>query len=240
MHPLGKDKTRERILQSAEELFSNQGFANTSLRAITTHAKVNLAAVNYHFGSKDALIQHIFKSRLGALNDERLQRLTALQREHVTPGVDAILHAYLAPTLNPDADPGEKRFLRLLGRTHLGASAPLRAFVHSLYAEVLDRFAGALARAIPHLGEQELYWRLHFLTGAVSYTLSAAITPRLDKVPPRAENGGDGDPGYDSAALLRRLLTFLAAGLQAPASDAVPAAADLTLVASAPARSDFR
>ena len=204
---LVQDKTRDKILATAEQLFAEQGFANTSLRAITQHAGVNLAAVNYHFGSKEALIQEMFRRRLGPIIDQRVQRLKTLERQD-SPTVEAIVEAYLAPTLL--GDPDELRFMRLLGRTQVGAGAALRGFVHSLYAEALDRFATALSRALPEVPLNELYWRLQFMTGAVAYSMAATDTPQLF-ADCQLDDAGDG------RALLDRLVAFLAAGLQAPA-----------------------
>ena len=208
-----QDDTRERILNAAEALFAEHGFANTSLRTITTRARVNLAAVNYHFGSKEALIQAVFARRLVPLNDERLKRLTTLENADGEPALEAILEAFIGPTLksNREADPGEIRFIRLLGRTHAGASRALREFVHSLYAEVLARFEAILSQTLPHIPKDELHWRLHFLMGAMSYTMagSAAVKLVADVELPDIE---------DNQAMLRRLIPFLAAGLRAPVS----------------------
>ena len=210
-HPQQQDDTRARIIQAAEALFSESGFANTSLRAITARAEVNLAAVNYHFGSKEALIQEIFSRRLTPLNQERLARLAALQAKTDTPSVEQLLEAYLAPTLKSEssATPGELRFMRLLGRTELGASTPLRQFVQSLYAEALDKYAIALSKTLPEIPRKELFWRLQFLIGAVAYSLSATDTVNLF-------SNCQLDAIGDNQALLNRLIPFLAAGLRAP------------------------
>ena len=209
-----QDDTRERILNAAEALFAEHGFANTSLRTITTRAMVNLAAVNYHFGSKEALIQAVFARRLVPLNHERLERLSKLESVGGELTVEAILEAFIGPTLKSDrdADPGEIRFIRLLGRTHAGASRALREFVHSLYADVLARFEAILSRNLPHIPKDELHWRLHFLMGAMSYTMagSAAVKLVADVELPDIE---------DNQAMLRRLIPFLAAGLRAPAPE---------------------
>src|SRR5690606_30346962 len=71
--------TRDAILDAAERLFAERGHDNTSMRQITQAAQVNLSAVNYHFGSKDTLIEAVFQRRLDALNDERLRILDALE-----------------------------------------------------------------------------------------------------------------------------------------------------------------
>lgn len=205
-----RDDTRERILNAAEALFAEHGFARTSLRMLTTRAGVNLAAVNYHFGSKEALVQAVFTRRLVPLNQERIARLAALETSG-TASVEAILEAFIGPTLKPptDSDPGEVRFIRLLGRTQAGASKPLREFVYSLYAEALAQFEVALAGVLPHLPRTELAWRIHFLMGATSYAMagSAALKLLSDRALPEAD---------DPTVLRQRLVTFLAAGLRAP------------------------
>ena len=206
-----QDLTRERILDAAEALFSEHGFAKTSLRMITTSAGVNLAAVNYHFGSKRALIQEVFTRRLVPINAERLQNLATLERHDTPPTVEQLLEAFIGPTFKPHgvADPGEVRFMRLLGRTQAGAATSLRQFVHSLYDEVLERFKTALAQVLPDIPEIELYWRLHFLLGSVSYSLAAPDTTTLI-------NDCQLQGQHDNQALLQRLIPFLAAGLAAP------------------------
>lgn len=200
-----QDHTPAKILNAAEELFSQQGFSNTSLRAITAHAKVNLAAVNYHFGSKEALIQALFRRRLEPLNQERLQRLQVLSSD---ASLEAILRAYLEPTLNHQ-DQTEARFMRLLGRTQMGALNDLREFVHGLYAEVIDHYAMALSRVLPQIPLTELYWRMQFLSGALAYSMSASDTTSLLADCQLPDAG-------DNRALLERLLPFLRAGLSAP------------------------
>lgn len=73
--------TRERILDAAERLFMAHGYEGTSMRQITGEAGVNLAAVNYHLGSKEALVQEVFRRRLDWLNDERMRVLNAMEAE---------------------------------------------------------------------------------------------------------------------------------------------------------------
>ncbi len=207
-----QDLTRERLLDAAEAVFADVGFNNASLRVITTRAKVNLAAVNYHFGSKQTLIQEVFRRRLVPLNRERASRLEALRRAGGL-NLEARLEAFIAPSLKPTeaAPAGEVRFIRLLGRTHAAASAPLREFVHSLYTDVLKVFEEALFEVLPHIPKLELRWRLHFLMGAVSYCMAGSGTMRVlaDCHLPDPE---------DHEAMVHRLIPFLAAGLQAPAS----------------------
>ena len=111
--------TRERILRAAEGLFVERGFAHTSLRMITASAEVNLAAVNYHFGSKEELIREVFQRHLGRSMPRASPTSIASRRRRRAPlSTDAIVEAIVAPVLQVSRDPlkGGAKFLRLLGR----------------------------------------------------------------------------------------------------------------------------
>src|SRR4051794_28297309 len=94
-------ETRTRILNAAEELFMQHGFEGTSMRLLTATAGVNLAAVNYHFGSKDALIEALFRRRLDPMNGARIAELDRLEAESSgrPPAADAIIRAFVGPSL---------------------------------------------------------------------------------------------------------------------------------------------
>ncbi|MDM7464328.1 MAG: TetR/AcrR family transcriptional regulator, partial [Tepidimonas taiwanensis] len=132
-------ETRSRILDAAEVLFMEHGFEATSMRMITSMAGVNLAAVNYHFGSKDALIQEVFRRRLTELNRQRLAVLDRLEAEAggapLKPSriVEAFFGTALA--LAADTEHGGHTFMRLLCRTYTEPSAFVRQFLAEEYAE---------------------------------------------------------------------------------------------------------
>src|SRR5258705_11177243 len=88
--------TKHRILDSAERLFAEYGFAGVSLRAIIADAKVNLAAIHYHYHSKEALFDAVILRRLEPINRERLELLDALERTG-KPTLEQILEAFFAP-----------------------------------------------------------------------------------------------------------------------------------------------
>jgi AcrR family transcriptional regulator len=215
--------TKEKILDAAEAMFMEHGFEATSLRTITATAGVNLAAVNYHFGSKEELFQAVLTRRLDPMNQERVDLLTRLERE-VAPDplpCDRILSAMFIPALKLARDPerGGKDFLRLLGRAYADPAPFIRKFLAEQYAVMIARFKGAFGRALPDLPKKELSWRLHFIMGALSYTLAGTDALRLIAELTPAETGND-------EMLLNRLAPFLLAGLQSPlpeASDAVRA-----------------
>jgi len=161
--------TRGRILDAAEALFVEHGFEATSMRTITATAGVNLAAVNYHFGSKEALIQEVFRRRLTWLNRERLRALDAFESEAQGAALkpSQIVEAFFGTALRLAADVqhGGHRFMRLLGRTYTDPARFVRTFLAEEYADVVDRFSVALFRALPDVPREEILWRFHFMLG---------------------------------------------------------------------------
>ncbi|MFO1318800.1 MAG: TetR/AcrR family transcriptional regulator [Burkholderiales bacterium] len=207
------EDTRDRLLSAAEELFMSQGFTAPSLRAITSRARVNLAAVNYHFGSRAALIREVLKRRLGPLNGARvaaLDRLEAAAAGAPLP-VEVILEALLLPALQLSQDPRNQgaTVFRLLGRAFAEPADSMRTFLPAQHEETADRFREALSRALPHLPRTELVWRMHFAFGAIACTMAGDETLRLIAA-------GEADRSIDAGSIVRRLVPFLAAGLRAP------------------------
>ena len=208
--------TQSRILDAAEALFMEHGFEATSLRQITSVAGVNLAAVNYHFGSKDDLFEAVLTRRLDPMNQERLALLTRFEQDAHPKALspEKILAAMFIPALRLARDPerGGKDFLRLLGRAYADPAPFIRQFLAEQYAVMIGRFKAAFGRALPHLPKKELSWRLHFVMGALSYTLAGTDALKLiAALNPREANNDE--------MLLRRLAPFLIAGLKAPLPD---------------------
>ena len=230
--PAGRTQidTRERILRAAEALFMDRGFASTSLRMITARAKVNLAAVNYHFGSKEELIREVFGRHLAPLNQARIAYLDRL--EAAAGGqplsLEKIIEAIVTPPLLVSRDPlkGGAAFLRLLGRAFSEPTEHMRQFLPAQYREVVVRFKQALVRALPHVPEPELVWRMHFMFGAMSYAMAG--NDALQLISTCNVEGAD-----DAEAVIRRLVPFLTAGLQ---GSTAPAALGAVAAASRRAR----
>ena len=211
--------TKTRILDAAEELFMEHGFEATSLRSLTASAGVNLAAVNYHFGSKEELFQAVLTRRLDPMNKERIELLDRLEREAAGRSLscERILFAMLIPALRlaRDEERGGKNFLRLVGRAYADPAPFIRHFLSEQYAEMIGRYKEAFHKALPHLARQELTWRLHFVMGALSYTLLGADLLKLfEQVTPGLRDNDE--------LLLQRLAPFLVAGLKAPALGNAP------------------
>ncbi len=199
--------TKERILGVAETLFARHGFAGASLRQVTAAAKVNLAAVNYHFGSKESLIEEVFRRRLDELNHHRL---AALAKVSANPGhvLEDVLDAFIRPALEQSMDStGGAAFVRVLARAYAEHDERLRKFLSDNYGHVLREFATAFALLLPHLGKDELYWRLDIVAGALTYAMADfGMIKRKNDVSERSHR--------EQSA--QHLVRFAAAGLRAP------------------------
>ena len=207
--------TKVRILDASEDLFIEFGFEAMSLRQITSRAEVNLAAVNYHFGSKEALLHAMLSRRLDRLNVERLKllaRFDALLGPKLT--CEHVLGAMFIPALRLSRDPqaGGRAFLRLLGRAYTDPSSFIRDFLNGHYASVAERFFEAFQRALPHLPREELGWRLHFAIGALSGVLAGTDTNKLLAEFSKGRT-------MDDLQLIARLASLMVAALKAPLPD---------------------
>lgn len=164
--------TKDRILHAAEELFAQQGFASTSLRQVTSRADVNIAAVNYHFGSKDNLVNEVFRRRMDEMSAERLKALR--QAVQTRPGeLEPVLAAFVEPALAMARDRhGGGAFIRVIARAYAESNDSLRKFLSDQYGHVLRDFARAIDACVPGLGKETLYRRLDFLAGALTYAMA--------------------------------------------------------------------
>ncbi len=211
--------TRARILDAAEHLFMAHGLEATTLRMITTEAQANIAAVNYHFGSKEALIEELFRRRLTWLNEQRLAELDRLEAaagaEPVKPRLIVEAFFGVAIRMAADAEGGGRNFMRLLSRTYTEPAEFVKNFLAEEYAEVLARFKAAFFKALPDVPQEEFLWRFHFMLGAMSYAVSGA-----DAVNVVGEGKLEFDHAGDTDALYARLMSFLIGGLRAPLPEA--------------------
>ena len=201
--------TKERILDAAERLFAAHGFAGTSLRAVTKEARVNLAAVHYHFGTKEDLLRAVLSRIVIPVNRERLEMLEQVEAAAGSdpPSLEGILEAFIAPDLRLIRDLGERGVIiaRFLGRSYTEPAEMVQALSREHYEELGQRFMEAFARALPEVPQSELYFRFKLVLGVLTYFL--------------ADN--DLTAGYaedlsDLEGTVGRLVAFLAAGLRAP------------------------
>ncbi len=209
--------TRERILDAAELMFMQQGYDGTSMRQVTSAAGVNLAAANYHFGSKEALMEAVLRRRLGIINQERLRLLDEAEAEARATGKplkpSVVIDCFFGTLFRVAADQkaGGETFLRLLGRTITDPSHFIRTFMSAEYADVLERYKEAMFRSLPDVPKAEIVWRFHFMLGATSYAIAG--TDALELVTDWQVE--EGSVAQDEK-LLPRLMSFLLGGLRAP------------------------
>jgi len=209
---MSEQDTKERILDAAEQRFARDGFHGTSLRAITAEAGANLAAVNYHFGSKETLMAAVIDRRLAPLNRRRSECLEAVaaaaRKENRPPDVRGVLRAFIQPTLDfRGSCPGAEAFVTLVGRALVQPDDTLRVFFQKRMEPVVTRLFESLAAALPALPRQVLFWRLHFMLGAMSHTLCW-----IDRAGRAAPAGLE--PSADAETLSDLLLDFLTAGME--------------------------
>ena len=160
--------TRDLVFVAAERLFAVHGFQKVSVRDITAEAKVNLASINYHFGSKDALLLEIFTRRTAELNRTRAKMLHEANAAHAgKPPVRAVLHALIAPPVRWMDPKGERLIsVQFLIRARSEGTDQMRDILRTDVSH-LRRFSDALLVACPQLSEEEVYWRLHFSLGLI-------------------------------------------------------------------------
>ncbi|MCB9891342.1 MAG: efflux transporter outer membrane subunit [Planctomycetes bacterium] len=200
---------KQRLLDAAERLFAEVGFEAASMRAITTEAGVNLAAANYHFGSKQKLLEAVFARRTTPVNAARLHALDELEQGGAQPSMDAILDAFVRPLIEVGRDEHAVHFRRLAGRL-LNEPGDLIRNVLPQFSEVRARFHHAFARALPHLDSDTLATRMHFGIGVLCHTML-----NLDRMQ-CFDCEDEPREAADDETMIRRLITFLAGGLRAP------------------------
>ncbi|WP_297802695.1 TetR/AcrR family transcriptional regulator [Arenimonas sp. GDDSR-1] len=197
--------TKERILHAAEDLFAQHGFAGTSLRQVTSRADVNIAAVNYHFGSKENLVHEVFKHRMDEMSEKRLSALSETVARD-PKDLHGILLAFIQPALALTLDRHGASFVRVLARAYAEKNDGLRNFLSENYGQVLREFAKAIAVCLPQLSKEELYWRMDFTAGALTYAMADfGLIRRQPGVTEKAH--------CEKAA--QHLITFAQAGLKA-------------------------
>jgi AcrR family transcriptional regulator len=199
--------TEHKILDTAERLFGEQGYGATSLRQIIAEAGVNLAAIHYHFGGKEELLDRLIIRSATPVNEERIALLDQAEAEAGDGplAVEKVLEAFFRPPLlRAEKHP---QVVRLMGRMYGEGLMP--TIVEKHFHVVVGRFFAALGRALPHLSPDELALRAQFMVGAMSHTMFAC-------------SSGNPTPGFsakpDPSTLLRELVAFAGAGLRAPAT----------------------
>lgn len=171
-----KSDTKQKIIDAAQFLFAREGFKGTSLRTITNKAGVNLAAINYHFGSKEALLRAVLERNLIPLNKirrERLEKVREYARSQGTrPSVSNLILAIVEPIFQfKDTSPDAKDYIALVGRAFYEPDGTVRKTILQLVWPLFELVVELFREALPETPENVLLWRLHFMFGAYSHMM---------------------------------------------------------------------
>jgi len=199
---------KDRLLDAAERLFAERGYHGVSIRDITDAAGADVALVNYHFGTKRALLTRVFERRAEILNRERMERLEAVRpAADGTLDLEAVVNAFMEPLILRSARGGRgwKSYFALIAQVN--NSPELSVLMTRHFDPVVHKFIEVLTAALPGADLRDVYWGYHFLTGAL--TLTFAETGRLDKLSARLCRSSDLD------SVNARFAPFMAAGFAA-------------------------
>jgi AcrR family transcriptional regulator len=203
------NNTKQKILDAAERLFGESGIDATSMRHIIAKAGVNLAAIHYHFGSKENLLLEVVMRRFQPVNRRRLELLGQAEADAapLAAPLEKVLRAFLLPAVElAEMNPG---FMKLMWRVHVEGFAAVIFRKH--FKTLIIRFREALHRALPYLSGEELAWRSHFMIGAMASMLS---------MPTEMRPAAHGIHHENPRQVVDCLIVFLCGGFQAPASSA--------------------
>ena len=214
--------TRDTILDVAEELFAEHGFDKTSLREITGRADVNLAAVHYHFGSKEALISAVLERIVSPINEERMRLLDELEARYPEGGysLEELVAVFIVPplrTVGKDLGLSARR-MELVSHVYADKRPVTRQLLFRQFGEVFHRFHGLFMRVTPEALHEELPWRIHFLVGAMVHTMRSIADP----VSPERVMPHMNAEQQSVESLARHLVPFIVAGLRAPSLTEMP------------------
>jgi AcrR family transcriptional regulator len=198
---------KRKLFDAATQLLAEHGFDAVSVRDVTRLTGANIAAVNYHFGSRDGLLALVMMRHLVPLSEERLARLDALERKWAGKSVplEEIVDAFVRPLLTQvrKSELSDLLHYRLLGRILAQGMEDLPDGVRDLVVRVSDRFKRTLAKALPKLGADDLAWRMHFMSGGVVHFLI------------HSEKGAlPGLPATGMEAVIGKFIRFAVAGLR--------------------------
>ena len=212
--------SKRKLLDAAEQLFAEKGFEAVSVRDITQLAKANVAAVNYHFGSRDGLLTLVMMRYMTPVNEERIARLETLERKSSgkTVPLEEIIDALVRPFVTQirKSELSERLFYKLMGRTFAQQGDGLPPQIEEQLRQVVQRFTRAFAKALPAVAADDLAWRIHFVVGGMIHMLTH------QEILQRLTQGASGVPPME--VTISRFIRFAAAGLREGVEAEEPAA----------------
>ncbi|MCO6415464.1 TetR family transcriptional regulator [Siccirubricoccus sp. KC 17139] len=200
---------RERILDVAQALFAEQGYAATSTRAIAQAAGVNLAQLHYHYGAKRELFHAAYLRGASQVTEARTRTLAALKARHGAGPIplEELVESFVTPFMLNGETPEGRATMRMHARLHTEPEDIGKELLSTVYDETTLAYLAEFQRVLPHVPHETLCWRLYFMMGAYRYTLLR--TGRLEMM-----SGGACDSG-DFRRAVAEIVPFLCAGLRA-------------------------
>ncbi len=207
-----KVDTKVKILDAAETLFAAKGFRGTTMRAITDKADVNLAAVNYHFGSKQSLLEEVIKRRIIPLNSIRKEKLEEVRdiarKKGRVPDIKLVMYAFIEPTLRfKDSSPGARNFFTFIGRSFTDPDNTVRHVFLKFIKPIFQLLSEITSEALPHLPREQIFWRLMFSMGSLFHTINVCGNMKGDFMGMKCET--------DTESLVNLIIPFVTAGMKA-------------------------
>lgn len=204
--------TKEKILDAAETLFASKGFRGTTMRAITGKAGVNLAAVNYHFGSKRSLLEEVIKRRIVPLNRIRREKLEAVRdsarKKGRAPGIRDIMRAFIEPTLRfKDSSRGTRNFFTFIGRSFTDPDDTVRQVFLKFIRPMIQLLFEASSESLPNLSKEVIFWRLMFSVGSLFHTINICGNLKTGFMGINIET--------DTELLVNMIIPYVTAGMKA-------------------------
>lgn len=211
---MATEDTKQIILNAAEKLFAKEGYHGASIRAITKEAGVNLASVNYHFGSKKTLLDALFQERFGPINAKRIERLDNIMakssQSRTAPELREVLRAFLEPVFGSEGNTGRlARMSTLIHMAHSAQDSTVIGVLIKTFMPAMERMFKALCAAMPGIPENEIKWKMHFFIGGFSHTLRIAVMEDHGHKLPSM-------PGHlERERLIEMMVSYFAAGMEA-------------------------
>jgi AcrR family transcriptional regulator len=211
MQEPARDNTKTRIMNTAEKLFAVHGFQRTTIKHLADEAQVNLAAVNYHFGSKMGLIEALIRTRLGPTIARQIKLLNYVRQraeeKSRPPRVREVVKAFIEPVFEKSRSmPDKNRFMALEGRALWEPNTKIRNVFISLFVQSFSVFQETMSQALPDVPKEDLLWRLHFATGAMSHCMRMCSLRHSAQQSPSYEK--------DMDLIVTSLVDFIAAGVK--------------------------
>jgi len=205
------EMTRNRILNAAEKLFAEHGYSTVSLRSITAEAGVNVAAIHFHFASKEALFEALFNRRVEPINERRMSGLQATVERAINgpPEIEDVISAFVRPHLESAGgfDAGKIVLLRFIARAAAEQDRSIQSVLRNKFDPPWKMLVAAAKKALPEATDEAINWGLFFLLGSLYFVNPSRVW--FSKL-----SHGKCDAA-DTNAALHYLLPFLAGGLRA-------------------------